>query len=70
MYLFTKKINMETRILEDFIEELKLIEPLNKCNLYVPNLLQSQIFIVNEIIKMAEDKVNIEKLKNNLIKNQ
>lgn len=61
---------METRILEEFIEELKLIEPLNKCNLYVPNLLQNQIFIVNEIIKMAQEKVEIETLKNNLFENQ
>ena len=48
--------DMETTILEEFIEELKQVEEKNKKS-FNPNLLQSQIFVINEIIKMAEQKV-------------
>ena len=48
---------MDTAILEEFIEELKQIEEKNKKSPYVPNLSESQIFVINEIIKMAEQKV-------------
>jgi hypothetical protein len=48
---------MDTAILEEFIVELKQIEEKNKKSPYVPNLLESQIFVINEIIKMAEQKV-------------
>jgi hypothetical protein len=53
---------METKLLEEFIEELKKIEPENKAS-YNPNLMQSQIFVINEIIRMAEEKVLIVKNK-------
>jgi len=53
---------MDTKILEEFIEELKRIEPENKAS-FNPNLMQSQIFVINEIIKMAEQKVLIAKNK-------
>jgi len=53
---------MDTKILEEFIEELKKIEPENKAS-FNPNLMQSQIFVINEIIKMAEQKVLIAKNK-------
>ena len=49
---------MDTTILEEFIEELKQIEGLNKKSVSVPNLLESQIFVINEIIKLAEKKVS------------
>jgi hypothetical protein len=48
---------MDTRILEEFIEELKQIEQKNKESIRVPDLLENQIFVINEIIKMAEKKV-------------
>lgn len=48
---------MDTTILKEFIEELKQIEPDNKKSISVPNLLPSQIFVIDEIIKMAEKKV-------------
>ena len=47
---------MDTAILEEFIEELKQIEEKNKKSVSVPNLLPSQIFVINEIIKLAEEK--------------
>jgi len=51
---------MDTKLLEEFIEELKNIEPENKasCN---PKLMRSQIFVINEIIAMAEKKVATNK---------
>jgi hypothetical protein len=55
---------METTILEEFIEELKQIEDKNKKSVSVPNLSQSQIFVINEIIKLAEIKVNENKVTN------
>ena len=55
---------MDTIILEEFIEELKQIEEKNKKSVSVPNLLDSQIFVINEIIKMAEKKVSDNKLTN------
>lgn len=54
---------METKILEEFIEELKKIVPENKASYGVPNLMPSQIFVINEIIKMAEQKVLTNKNK-------
>lgn len=51
-----KQINMETVILEEFIEELKQIVPDNKAS-FNPNLMRSQVFVIDEIIKMAEQKV-------------
>jgi hypothetical protein len=48
---------MDTTILKEFIEELKAIEQNNKKSISVPNLLPTQIFVINEIIKMAEKKV-------------
>ena len=48
---------MDTTILEEFIEELKQIEGKNKKSVSVPDLLESQIFVINEIIKLAEKKV-------------
>ena len=54
---------METKILEEFIEDLKKIEPENKASYSVPDLMQSQIFVINEIIKMAEQKVLLNKNK-------
>ena len=47
---------METKILEEFIEELKQIVPNNNAS-YNPNLMRSQVFVIDEIIKMAEQKV-------------
>lgn len=55
---------MDTTILEEFIEELKQIEEKNKKSVSVPNLSQSQIYVINEIIKLAEEKVSQNKLKN------
>jgi hypothetical protein len=55
---------MDTTILEEFIEELKQIEDKNKKSVSVPNLSQSQIFVINEIIKLAEIKVNENKVTN------
>jgi hypothetical protein len=52
---------MDTTLLEQFIEDLKQIEPYNKANPGVPDLMQSQIFVINEIIKMAEEKVSENK---------
>ena len=54
---------MDTTILEEFIVELKKIEPENKANAFVPTLLKSQVFVINEIIKMAEQKVLTNKKK-------
>jgi len=56
-----KRIDMDTTLLEQFIEDLKQIEPYNKANPGVPDLMQSQIFVINEIIKMAEEKVSENK---------
>ena len=55
---------MDTTILEEFIEELKQIEEMNKKSFSVPDLLKSQIFVINEIIKLAEKKVSDNKLTN------
>jgi hypothetical protein len=55
---------MDTTILEEFIEELKQIEGMNKKSVSVPNLLESQIFVINEIIKLAEKKVSDNKVTN------
>jgi hypothetical protein len=52
---------MNTTILEVFIEELKQIEEKNKKSISVPDLSESQIFVINEIIKMAEQKVSDNK---------
>ena len=52
---------MDTTILEEFIEDLKQIEEKNKKSVYVPDLLESQIFVINEIIKLAEKKVSDNK---------
>ena len=59
---------MDTTILEEFIEELKQIEGMlkqiegmNKKSVSVPDLLQSQIFVITEIIKLAEKKVSDNK---------
>lgn len=49
---------MDTTILEEFIEELKQIEEKNKKNPNIPNLSDSQIWVINEIIKLAENKVS------------
>jgi hypothetical protein len=51
---------METIILEEFIEELKQIVPNNKAS-FNPNLMSSQVFVIDEIIKMAEQKVRTNK---------
>jgi hypothetical protein len=55
---------MDTTILEEFIEELKQIEEKNKKSISVPNLSDSQIFVINEIIKLAEKKVSDNKVTN------
>jgi hypothetical protein len=55
---------MDTTILEEFIEELKQIEEKNKKSPYVPNLSDSQIWVINEIIKLAENKVSKNKVTN------
>ena len=52
---------MDTAILEEFIEELKQIEEKNKKSISVPDLSESQIFVINEIIKLAEKKVSDNK---------
>jgi hypothetical protein len=52
---------MDTRILEEFIEEMKQIERKNKESISVPDLLENQIFVINEIIKLAEKKVSDNK---------
>ena len=52
---------MDTAILEEFIEELKQIEGMNKKSVSVPDLMQRQIFVINEIIKLAEKKVSDNK---------
>jgi hypothetical protein len=52
---------MDTTILEEFIEELKQIEGMNKKSVSVPDLMQNQIFVINEIIKLAEKKVSDNK---------
>ena len=52
---------MNTTILEVFIEELKQIEEKNKKSISVPDLSESQIFVINEIIKLAEKKVSDNK---------
>jgi hypothetical protein len=48
---------MDTTILEEFIVELKQIEPNMNNTVFVPSLRKDQIWIINEIIKMAEQKV-------------
>ena len=55
---------MDTIILEEFIEELKEIEVKNRKSKNVPDFLDSQIFVINEIIKLAEKKVSDNKLTN------
>ena len=60
--LTNKQITMDTKILEEFIEELKQIEGDNKKS-FNPNLLPSQIFVINEIIKVAKQKVLTNKNK-------
>ena len=55
---------MDTTILEEFIEELKQIEEKNKKSVSVPNLSESQIFVINEIIKLAAKKVSDNKVIN------
>jgi hypothetical protein len=55
---------MDTTILEEFIEELKQIEEKNKKSVSVPNLSDSQIWVINEIIKLAENKVSENKVTN------
>jgi hypothetical protein len=55
---------MDTRILEEFIEEMKQIERKNKESISVPDLLENQIFVINEIIKLAEKKVSDNKVIN------
>ena len=55
---------MDTNILEEFIEELKNIEEQNKKSVSVPDLSNSQIFVINEIIKLAEKKVSDNKVTN------
>ena len=55
---------MDTTILEEFIEELKNIEEQNKKSVSVPDLSNSQIFVINEIIKLAEKKVSDNKVTN------
>ena len=52
---------MDTIILEEFIEDLKQIEVKNRKSKNVPDLLDSQIFVINEIIKLAEKKVSDNK---------
>ena len=52
---------MDTKILEEFIEEINQVVEYNKNNPGVPTLLPSQIFVINEIIKMAEKKVSDNK---------
>lgn len=54
---------MDTAILEEFIEELKQIEEKNKKSTRVLNLSESQIYVINEIIKLAEEKVSQNKVK-------
>ena len=57
---------MDVTILKEFIIELKQIQ--GNCNnsAFVPSLSKQQIFIINEIIKMAEQKVLNNNLKSNL----
>ena len=65
MGMIQKKQNkMDTRILEEFIEEMKQIEQKNKKSISVPDLMPTQIFVINEIIKLAEQKVSENKLTN------
>jgi len=52
---------MDTTILEEFIQELKQIEEKNKKSASVPDLMESQIFVINGIIKLAEKKVSDNK---------
>lgn len=55
---------MDTTILEEFIEDLKQIEEKNKKSSRVPNLSESQIYVINEIIKLAEQKLIDNKVTN------
>jgi hypothetical protein len=48
---------MDTTILEEFIVELKQIEGNMNNSAFVPSLRKDQVWIINEIIKMAEQKV-------------
>ena len=67
MGMIQKKQNkMDTRILEEFIEEMKQIEQKNKKSISVPDLMPTQIFVINEIIKLAEQKVSENKLTNKI----
>jgi hypothetical protein len=54
---------MDTKILEEFIVELKQIEGNMNKSAFVPSLRKDQIWIINEIIKMAEQKVRTNKNK-------
>ena len=47
-----------TNILEEFIQEINQVVEYNKSNPGVPTLLPNQIFVINEIIKMAETKIS------------
>jgi hypothetical protein len=48
---------MNATILEEFIVELKQIECNMNNSAFVPSLRKDQVWIINEIIKMAEQKV-------------
>ena len=52
---------MDTTLLEEFVEDLKYIEEYNRNNPGVPNLMANQIFVINDIIKMAEQKISENK---------
>ncbi len=54
---------MDTKILEEFIVELKQIEGNMNNSAFVPSLRKDQVWIINEIIKMAEQKVLTNKNK-------
>jgi hypothetical protein len=55
--VLTKKDLTDTTILEEFIVELKQIEGNMNNSAFVPSLRKDQVWIINEIIKMAEQKV-------------
>jgi hypothetical protein len=59
---------MDIEILEDFIKELRQIEPNMSSTIFTPSLKKDQVWIINEIIKMAEDKVLINKKANSMKK--
>ena len=54
---------MDTKILEEFIQEINQVVEYNKNNPGVPTLLPNQIGVINQIIKMAEQKVLANKNK-------